>query len=248
MPETHWELPPAPPDLPDGEVHLWRVPLDQTVDVVNDLRPLLAHDERARADRIKLARESARFVVGRGSLRRVLARYIGREPGSLTFGVEGYGKPFLVGNAPPRFNLSHSHGTGLIAVARERTVGVDLERLRPMHDLDQIVARFFAPGERSDFATLADDLKLSAFFRCWTRKEAYMKATGEGFSMPLERFEVSLLPGVPARLVSVTGRPEEVARWFVYDVDPGPDLVAAVVVERGAERLRHFAFEPGCAS
>jgi 4'-phosphopantetheinyl transferase len=150
-----------------------------------------------------------------------------------------------MGGTPLQFNLSHSHGTGLVAVAWGRTVGVDLERIRAMSDLDQIVFRFFAPGERSEFATLADDLKPAAFFRCWTRKEAYMKATGEGFSLPLERFEVSLLPGEPARLVTVSGRPGETDRWVVNDIEAGPGLAAAVVIEGGAHGFRYFTFDHG---
>src|SRR5262249_15269295 len=143
-----------------------------------------------------------------------------------------------------RFNLSHSHDLALLAVVRGRQVGIDVERLRMLDDAGRLVARFFSAWERDEFLALPQPERQAAFVGGWTRKEAYMKATGQGFSRPLEAFDVPLAPGVPPALLRVAGRPDEPARWTLSDLDPGPGFVAAVAVEGAGWRLRGFRFDP----
>src|SRR5262249_6058087 len=145
-----------------------------------------------------------RFIVGRATLRAILGRYLARRPSELAFRYGEFGKPDLdvpQGADAIRFNMAHSHGRAALAVAVGRELGIDLEQERPIHDADRIVARFFSAAECRVYAGLPDDQKPAAFFRGWTRKEAYLKATGLGLALPLDSFDVSLAPGDPPRLL-----------------------------------------------
>src|SRR5262249_39983594 len=154
------------------EVHVWRVAIDRSADEVRELARLLDRDERARASRFHAARDLGRYVAGRGALRVILARYLAEHPSRLPLRVGPFGKPVLEGAEGPealQFNLSHSDGLAVIAVAYGRRVGIDLERVRPLGDLDRIVDRFFSPAERAVHRSLPADRKLEAFFVSWTR-------------------------------------------------------------------------------
>lgn len=235
--------PHEPPVLPPDEVHVWRVPLEQPASVLGRLRALLDEGELSRAERFHFARDRDHFVVARGVLRTLLGSYLGVGPAALSFAYNPFGKPSLKdeGDAPPvRFNLSHSHGLALCAFARERELGVDVERVRAEFAGDEIAEHFFAAREVAALRGLGPDQKTEAFFNCWTRKEAYIKAIGEGLSHPLESFTVSLRPGEPAALLSVEGDPAETRRWSLTALEPAPGYVAALVVERPGWRLNCF--------
>lgn len=237
---------PGDPRASPREVHLWRIPLDRPEEAVAGLGRVLDPEEARRAGRFRLERHRRRFVVGRGALRVILSRYLDAPPSRLAFRYGDFGKPALAGpeGAPPlQFNLAHSHELGLLAVTLDRRVGVDLERVRPMDRIDRLVGRRFSALERAAFAALPAAERLGAFFRAWTRKEAYLKATGLGLSFPLDRFDVSLGPSEPARLIRVDGRPEEAARWSLHDLAPGPDYLGALAVEGTGWRLRRLDFD-----
>ncbi len=172
-----------------------------------------------------------------------MGRYAGREPSAIAFRYGGWGKPGLDEARDGdglQFNLSHSGDLALLAVARGRRLGIDVEAVRPMADAGPIAARFFSPRECERFRRLPESEQLAAFFRCWTRKEAYMKATGAGMSMPLDQFDVTLSPGEPPALLRVEGLPDEPSRWSYRDLDPGPGYLAALAVEGTGWRLRGF--------
>jgi len=231
--------------VPPGEVHVWRIPLGPLGASARRLGRLLSPDERARADRFYAEGDRLRFAVGRGALRTILGRYLRLAPDRLAFRYGPRGKPALAGEtgpSAPRFNLAHSHDLALLAVAGGREVGVDVEAVRPIPDADRLVARFFSAREGAEYADLPDAEKIGAFFRGWTRKEAYVKATGDGLSMPLDRFDVPLAAG--PILLRVPDRPEEAARWSLRDLDPGAGFAAAVAVEGAGWSLRSFGFEP----
>jgi 4'-phosphopantetheinyl transferase len=238
-----WGVPAAEMNLPGDEVQVWRYCLDRPGAVVERLARVLSLDERARAERFHAARHREAFIVGRGMLRTILGCYLQAEPDRLDFRYGAQGKPALPageGGTSLEFNLSHSGGLALLAIARDRRVGIDVEAIRPMSDADRIVDRFFSRREASDYRGLVEGQKLEAFFRCWTRKEAFIKAIGEGFSLPLDQFDVTLGPGEPPMLRHVEGRPAEVARWSLRDLDPGPGYASAVAVEGSGWRLRGF--------
>jgi 4'-phosphopantetheinyl transferase len=236
-----WLSPPDPVDLPDGEVHVWRIVLDQPAAIAR-LEPLLTDEERQRANRFRAERHRERFIVGRGALRCLLGRYLAIAPGQVGFRYEDFGKPVLEPASDMDFNLTHSHGLALCAVARRRRLGIDLERLRDVVDGPRIVARFFSAREQADYAQLPEYLKREGFFRGWTRKEAYLKAIGVGITTPLDSFSVALDPREPAALREVVKDPDEVTRWCLANVDPDPDHVGALAVEGSDWQLRYLDF------
>jgi len=180
-------------------------------------------------------------------LRTILAGYLRLGPGHVEMNARADGKPELPqfpGMPPLRFNLSHSAGMAMVAVALEREVGVDVERVRPIEDIGSIVKRYFAPGEQSIWRGLPDGEQLGAFFRCWTRKEAYLKARGVGLTLGLDQFEVSLAPGEPPGLLWRGDARDSVERWSVFDVSPGAGFVAACVVEGAIDKVQAFDWSP----
>jgi 4'-phosphopantetheinyl transferase len=203
--------------------------LDQPGSVVAELRGLLAADELARADRFRMDRGRERYIVGRGALRTLLGRYTGVAPERLTFAYNEFGKPEIAG-CEVCFNLSHSHGVALAAVTRGRAIGVDIEQIREQVIREKIAARFFSPEEARALAALPPEQQAQGFFNCWTRKEAWIKARGQGLLIALNSFEVTLVPGEAARLVATRPDSEEAGRWSIQALECEPGFAAAVAV------------------
>jgi medium-chain acyl-[acyl-carrier-protein] hydrolase len=231
-----WEERPSPP-LGADEVHVWRVPLECRPETVSHLLAGLAPDERERADRFHFDKDRRHFIAGRGALRAVLGRYLGEPPERLRFTYNVYGKPALVGGGNVRFNLTHSHGLALLAVTRGREVGVDLERVRADLAGEELAERFFSPREVAALRGLPQGQRREAFFRCWTRKEAYIKARGAGLALPLDRFDVTLRPDEPAALLATHDEPAEAGRWSLRNLAPGDGYAGALAVEGHSWRL-----------
>jgi 4'-phosphopantetheinyl transferase len=218
--------------LGSDDVHIWCAALDQLPGRVSRLAQLLSVDERERAGRLVFEQHRQHFIVGRGLLRLILGRYLELAPDQLKFEYGRQGKPALANlSGPPAlaFNLSHSHGLALYAVASNRALGVDVEAIRRLDDLEAIAKRFFSATEYTVLSSLPPAQKPTGFFNCWTRKEAYIKAIGDGLSYPLDRFDVSLRPGEPARLLRVQDDPQATGRWSLYHLAPVPGYVGAVV-------------------
>jgi len=237
-----WLDAPERPHLADGEVHVWRASLRQDGGALLGLWESLSADERERAGRFHFRRDRDRFVAARGALRDLLGRYTGVEPRLLRFSYDGYGKPSLdgvTGGGPLRFNVSHSNGLALYAVTRGREVGIDLEFVREDFATLEIAERFFSAREVSVLRTLPPCERAVAFFDCWARKEAYVKARGEGLSYPLALFTVSLTPGEPAALLSTEDDPREAARWSLIELFPGEGYRAALAVKGARPSLRY---------
>jgi len=244
--ESLWCLPPLDLRLSREEIHIWRARLDLPPARVQSLLPTLSSDELDRAERFYFKRDRQHFIVARGLLRAILSRYLGIESSQLHFYYNNYGKPALT-NGPDHsdileFNLAHADGSVLYAVTCGRKVGIDLERIRTDLDYEDIAARFFSPLERTMLNSLPTGMRAEAFFTCWTRKEAYIKARGEGLSMPLDQFDVSLIPGEPAMLLNSRGDPHDVAHWSLQELMPGSGYVAALAVEGRRWQLRCFQY------
>ena len=237
-----WAPPPAALALAGDEAHVWRVGVRSAYAHKDDLWRVLARDERQKANDLLFEGDRERFVVSRGVLRVLLGRYLCVQPGSLVFGYNPHGKPFLVGAAGVRFSLSHSHGLVLLAFVRDRDIGVDVELLREDLGLDEIAARHFSTREVATLRSLPDSLRKEAFFACWTRKEAFAKAKGRGLTLPFNRFEVTLTPGEPAMLLSVEEDIREPFRWTMQKLVPGPGYAAALVVEEHAVRSSYWQY------
>jgi 4'-phosphopantetheinyl transferase len=238
---TDWPAPPVALALPENEVHVWQSALDLPEESVAVLFALLSPDERGRATRFHFDRHRRSFIAARGFLRHVLARYLKRTPDELAFTYGSRGKPNLAAE-DLRFNLSHSGDCAVLAVTRGREVGIDLEKIRPRVNLEGVARRFFAPAEVEALDSVAPGEKELAFFNCWTRKEAFIKATGEGLSRPLDRFEVSLRPGESARLLTVLDDPAEASRWSLCAFASRPGYVGCVAATGHDWELRCWHF------
>ncbi len=236
LPLRLWDGLPIRPTDPD-EVHVWQSSLDLDTDTLNQLRQTLSPDEQSRADRFTFPKLRAHFTAGRGMLRVLLGRYLDRDPAALRFRYNLQGKPALADSAGDvlRFNLAHSHGIAVYAVARQREVGIDVERVRPEVAGDDIAERYFSPRELAALRSLPTEQRLEAFFHCWTRKEAYIKAVGKGLALPLDSFDVSVTPEEAAVLEA---RHEGAAgRWTMRALEVPAGYVGALAVEGAGWRV-----------
>ena len=241
-------------------VDLWWEDIDSQIRRIPEFWIALPEDERKRAERFRFDRHRERFIVQRGRLREILSGYCNGLPEAIRFRKGPGGKPALKPTPPKwlrrpggenpeiRFNLSHSGGRALYAVAYGREVGVDVEVVRSKPKAAALVDRFFSIKEREAFQTFEPHDREAAFFAGWTRKEAYVKALGKGLRFPLDQFDVSLKPGDQNALLCVEGAPEELKRWSLRDIDLGPGFRAALAVEMTnpspdndiSTRFRHY--------
>ena len=220
--------------LPDTECTLWLAETENS-NSLSDWEALLGSDERERAHRFHFPEDWRRYVYGRGLLRWLLGSYLGLDPAWLKFTYSEHGKPELAAGLsarPLHFNLSHSGAKLLLAFAWDRRVGVDIEQITGNRDLEQIANRFFSPAERAALQALDGDTRKEAFYLCWSRKEAFLKAMGGGLSMPLDQFDVMVHPRQPAALLATRPDSEEASRWEMHGLDVGLGYAAAIIVER----------------
>jgi 4'-phosphopantetheinyl transferase len=228
------------PILEMQDFHVWRVSLHDSLEKAQKLYPLLAEDEVIRASRFHFSRDRNTFIVARGLLRTLIGAYTQLAPQNIKFQYSAQGKPFLdpnQTNTTLNFNLSHSHELALLAFTRNDAIGIDIEYMRPEVAHEQIAERYFSLQEISDLRALPRDLQSAAFFDCWTRKEAFIKATGEGLTRPLDQFSMSLTPGEPARLLHLEGESQEQSTWHIQHLDVEINYRAAVAIKRP---IRHM--------
>jgi 4'-phosphopantetheinyl transferase len=231
-----WDPRPGRLELEGDEVHVWRASLDCDERVLHQFEATLAPDEKARAQRFVFQPDRNSYMAARGILRELLGRYLNRAPSEIEFDYGAQGKPALLSESserPVQFNVSHSHGMALFAFAVGRHVGVDVELVRPDFAGEKIAERFFSSQEVMELRRLPADTRDEGFFLCWTRKEAYIKARGEGLQIPLKSFHVSLTPGEPARLQAADS-----SRWCLRPLHVSGRYVGAVVGEGHDWKLR----------
>ena len=229
------------------EVHLWQAALDgRPADIFESF---LSPDELTRANRFHFIKDRNHFVVARGLLRNLLAAYLGVNSAELRFSYGAQGKPFLLLDSQTQinFNVSHSHGRAAFAFSRGRELGVDIEYVKDDFEADSIATRFFSRAEVLALHTVPADLRNQAFFNCWTRKEAYIKARGEGLSMPLDQFDVTLRPDEPAALLTNYRDDREVSRWSMQSIAAPAGYAGALVVEGHDWQLKSFNLEKSVA-
>jgi len=233
-----WSLASQQSKLAANEIHIWRANLDLAPNSVARLSAFLSGAEISRAARFFRPSDRQRFVVARGVLRELLGGYVHKPPATLVIDTGVRGKPALhdgAGTSALRFNLSHSHGLALYAFVLHRELGVDVEWIRPEVAREALEERYFSSEELLELRTLPQESHSEAFFLCWTRKEAYIKARGEGLSIPLDTFSVSLTPGQPACLSS-----DDYERWSIHSISPQPGFAGALVVEGSESSLRFW--------
>lgn len=241
---SSWPEAPGILALTPEDVHVWGVSLDATASALDRFRWVLGPEERARAGRFVFDADRNHFITAHGVLRTILGRYLRRGAAELRFMSGSHGKPVLQEGDDIRFNLSHSGDYALIAVSRGREVGVDIECARRDNSNAEVARRFFSAREVAALEMLPESERARAFFDCWARKEAYVKARGEGLSVPLDRFSVSVAPREPAAFVEFEGGPAESERWSLRELSVGPDYAAAVVVEGLGWTLQEWRFTP----
>ena len=254
---SEWGCGPGVATLGPEEVHVWRAAMDVPGEALEGLRATLAEDEQARAARFRFDEDRNRYVVAHGILRALLGRILDMTPCAIRFRYNAHGKPELAGPEGPdalRFNLSHSQGLAMFAFTRGRRIGVDVQAhrkgtARPSSGerpspngvaCSEIAERFFSPREAAAIQALPGALQERAFYDCWTRKEAFMKARGDGLTLGLDRFEVSVRPEEPAGLLRVEGAGDEASRWTIVDVAPGSGYSGALAVEGRNLVLRYW--------
>jgi 4'-phosphopantetheinyl transferase len=233
----------ASPTLSSNEVHLWRADLESVAPYEGRWRALLSSDEQARADRFRFAVDRQRFTATRAILKTILAGYMSCQPGDIAFSYSEKEKPklaraFSAGDI--RFNVSHSGDVSLLAFSRGLEVGVDVEQIRQNVEGEALAARFFSASEQQQLANYRLDQRLAAFFRCWTRKEAYSKARGVGLSLALDQFDVSLAPGDLNCLLATRPHPAEARRWIIRDIPVGEGYAAALCAEGQSWSLNYW--------
>ncbi len=234
MHDLCWAPAPASPVARADEVHLWRASLQPPAGELEAHFHTLSPQEREQAGRFRFPVHRDRFIAGRGIQRAILARYLRAAPAELVFRSAERGKPRLDGPAALsgiRFNATNAADLALYAVTLGREVGIDLEPLRPMDDAPALARSFFSAAETAALAAVPAPLVHAAFLNGWTRKEALIKAVGDGLSMPLDLFDVTLAPGEPARLLASRTPGLDAGRWTLDALDAGPGWVAALAVE-----------------
>ncbi len=243
---NQWNIPPIHLRLLENEVHIWQAPLEVPVAIIQQFRRLLATEEVAKAERFYFEKDHNQYIVAHGLLRTLLGRYLNTDPRQLCFCSNAYGKPSLQSpshGATLHFNLSHSAGLALYAFAYSRQIGIDVEYKRADVQYEELAKYTFSPYENEVLRTLPANLKFDAFFNCWTRKEAYIKARGKGLSIPLDLFDVSLKPGEPAVLLQSREDAQEITRWSFQELTPRTGYAGALAVEGGWWQLRYWQWQ-----
>ena len=246
---TSWQMPPAEMTCTGDELDVWCASLDLPLEEVTRLTALLDPEERARARRYAFERDRRRFTVARAGLRSILGVYLKLPPSSFRFHYGPHGKPMLEtiqhGAAPVRFNLSHAHELAIYGIMRADEVGIDIECCHPLDGALDIATRFFSPREVQMLRELPPDQFLAGFFRLWTLKEAYLKATGCGITESLASIEFSFLPGQPLKILPLAADPVRAVPWFLETLVPAAGYVGAVVAERPPTQIRCWRWVPG---
>ncbi len=245
--QNSWRIPSGQSQLRKNDIHVWASCIDVAPTTLAALAASLSDGERMRAKKFRFRQHQNRFIARRGLLRAILGRYLQIEPEGVDFNYTPYGKPELTsefGSSGIHFNISHSEAMALVAVTAIGPVGIDIERIRRGKDAAALLDWCCRPSERELFDNLIAQDKQLAFYNLWTRKEAYLKATGEGITELLREVEVSCLPEEPARLIAVSGDSSIALRWSICNLTPAPEFVAAVAIEAKKMRLQCWEVAP----
>ena len=237
LPNVEWAMPSRPPVINDGKVHVWRADLPDFADKESELFRLLSVDEQQRADKYHFEKDRLSFVIRRGMLRVILASYLDQHPAQIGFKYNNFNKPALEVNTQIFFNASSSQNVAIVAVTPEKRIGVDIEFLDEKFPKMEIAERYFSPDEVSSIRDLPRELQTAAFFECWTKKEAYVKAIGDGMSHPLPNLVIS---SKEPDSLSVDSLCKEARGWSITSFVPETNYIASHAYEAGQQEISYF--------
>jgi len=228
-------------ELTEADLHIWTIELKGSDRVVEECHSLLSDEETARADRLFHEEHRRKYTLSHGVLRALLGNYLSVSPASIQYKFGHARKPFLADcQATLQFNVSDSGDLALIGFAQSCDLGVDVEFVKRMADMEAVARRFFSPEERSELQSLDEPERTTAFFRCWTRKEAYLKALGDGLAAPLDSFQVTLRPDEEPRLVQTELAGGNTRNWHLHHLAPALDYLGAVAYTGQPRRIREW--------
>jgi 4'-phosphopantetheinyl transferase len=249
---SNWLRPPGPlPKLAAGQVHVWRLTHNPQCLPPIAWESALSPDEHSRANRFAFHRDRNAYITTRAVLRELLGQYLSSPPDQIQFHYAERGKPALAqpeptptaGDPPVHFNVSHTRSLALLAFSSDRRLGVDVEFIRPLENWEDIARRFFSQNELAELRALLPEQRDQGFYTCWTRKESYIKARGDGLYLPLDSFDVTLTPGAPERLTA-----EDASNWTLISLNPRPGYAAALTAEGQNIELQFFDYDYGSAA
>lgn len=243
-----WDSSPGVLTVADDELHVWRASLRCGADVLERYEATLAPEEKKRAARFLVPQAKEDFIAARGILRELLGRYLGGSAPGIRLSYGAQGKPALFQPLPLRFNVSHSHGLAAFVFTRGMEVGIDIEKIRQDFAAEQVASLYFAEQEIAELRGLPGKSRAAGFFKCWTLKEAYLKARGQGLQIPLSSFQVTVTNDEPQELIDEAG-----SRWSLYGFEPSPEFTGAVAGEGQGWKLRYWEWresqaEPQCGT
>lgn len=241
--ELSWPRPPETVRLESGEIPVWCASLGDFNSELPQFRAMLSSAEQAKAARFRFSRDRNSYVIRHGILRVILGRYLAQPPSEIELCYGPFGKPEIKGEVVGEslhFNHSHSGDLALFAVARGSPIGIDVEYLRPLPHLEAIAARFFSPREAEMLTALRTECRMEQFFACWTRKEAILKATGEGIGEGLANVEVAFTAREEAEIPRIAGESQGRTEWELRSFSPAPGYLAAVAFKHHNMTLRQW--------
>lgn len=240
-----WNTPPQQIIIPPRDIHVWRINVNDYSNYLANFYKLLSYDEHKRTSQYHFEKDRKNFIIARGILRSIISRYLLITPEEIKFSYNAYGKPYLnpKNNGPLYFNISHSADLILYIFSKNNEVGIDVENIHPIDNFENIAEQFFSPRENIKLKSVPASLRLNSFFKCWTRKEAFIKAIGNGLSYPLHEFDVSLLPNEPATLLKVQRDPYLSSQWSLKALTPYPGYEAAFIFKVPCENIKYWQYD-----
>lgn len=227
------------PVLTHDAIHVWKAKLSISLEQRALFWSFLSEDEQIKAKRFYFEKDRFSYIAGRGILRTLIGAYTKTEAGEIAFSYTKFGKPSLSNNDSLHFNVSHSGSLALFAFTQKSMIGVDIEKMNPSIDFETITRRFFSKNEAKTVLNLPTQNRADAFYKCWTRKEAFIKGHGHGLSLPLDQFEVSILDENPVALKKVNWSPSIVKEWRLYSFEPCEKYRAALIING---KMKHLSF------
>ncbi len=236
-----WAVINGTPALKSEDIHIWQADLNISHSLQANFWKTLSFDEQVRANRFRFDRDRTHYIAAKGIVRELLANYLDWLPAAITFSYTEYQKPILKEINNLQFNISHSNGIGIFGFRHGIIpIGVDVEFLQPDIELKDLASQFFATKETKKLLSLPADRQVEGFFNCWTRKEAIIKAIGQGLSFPLNQFEVSLTPNEPAKLLATYWNQKAANNWYLATFIPKLNYIGALAIERKPHHIAHY--------